>query len=420
MKNDVDVVLVAPVFFRAAGSRNNKASISLMYMSAQLEKAGISHVVYNADHVPSPPGGNVYLRWRKLFENFDAWFKPVVDGNSSLYGEMYEQILSWRPKMVVIQSSDVLLPTVDWGNAWIAANLARMLRKRGDIFVVGCGLFNVVDRRFDREFDAMIVGEPGPAVAQLFNSRQTGLAKDKFDPIVPSLKHLWPAGQNTEQVMASHGCSWGCEFCLAPKVSPVQIDIPIDVIVQDVLQRPEEKLYFGDMIYPIRGKRVKAIADAFVANGIKRRWTVESRVDVLTEEKLDDMVRTGVERVKIGIESVDPEALRLMDKKSSPARIEEAVKMLRDRGIKTVAYLMLGGHLPDSSYDATLEYCNRVAFDHYVVNVWSYDDPQNRDYRYDTHFSMECARRWGVKWPTLEKFLELQRGANPTVGVLVD
>ncbi|MEK7469273.1 MAG: hypothetical protein AAB074_18010 [Planctomycetota bacterium] len=177
-----------------------------MYMSAQLEKAGISHVVYNADHVPAPPNGAVYLRWKRLFEQFDEWFKPVVDGRSSLYGEMYEQILSWKPKMVVIQTADVLLPTVDWGNAWIAENLAKMLKRRGDIFVVANGLFTTLDRRWDHSYDAVIVGEPGDAVVKVFNSRLPGITLDKFEPIVPSIKHLWPPDQNTEQVMASHGC----------------------------------------------------------------------------------------------------------------------------------------------------------------------------------------------------------------------
>lgn len=420
-QNEVDVVLVSPVFFRGAGSRNNKASVSLMYMSAWLKKAGISHVVYNADHVQSPPGGNAYLRWRQLFYHFDKWFKPVVDGDSPLYGEMYEQILSWKPKMVVIQSSEPLLPTVDWGNAWIGENLAKMLKRRGGIHVVGSGLFYSLDRRFDESFDAMIVGEPGIAVVGVFRNMTRGIVHDKFEDVVPCTEYLWPADQNTEQVMASRGCSQKCAFCLTSQMNCHQCDIGVGHVVADVAQRKESNLYFGDMNFPRHPARMQDLAQGLDLADLHKRFSCEARTDSLTPEKLDLMQRIGIKSVKIGVESISQVALDQMKKHQTPEKIRTAVNMLRDRGMDVVAYLILGGHMPDDSYNATLDFCRSIGFKHYVVNVWSYEDIRTRDYRYDTHFSMECARRWGVRPDTLEKFFDLQASTqSPTLGRLVD
>lgn len=422
MKNDVDVVLLAPPFFRGAGSRNQKASVSLMYQSAWLDRAGISNVVYNADHVQAPPGGNMYLRWRQLFYRFDEWFKPFVDGKSGIYGEVYEQILSFRPKMVVIQSSEGLLPTVDWGNAWVGEHLAKMLKKKGGIHVVGSGLFYSLDRRFDASFDAMLVGEPGKAVVDVFKNRTMGIVKDHFEDVVPSVKNLWPADQNTEQVMASHGCSWGCAFCLATDMQSQTIDINPQIVAADIAQRKEQKVYVGDMIFGLKRPSMEALSKALATVNVNKTFACENRVDTLTPEKCVIMREMGMRTVKIGVESIDPTGLEIMEKKQTPIRIQNAVKMLRAHEIKVVAYLMLGGHMPDEAYNATLAFCRETQFDHYVVNVWSYDGiKEGRDYRYDSHFSMECCRRWGVREETLEKYFELQASTqSPTLGTLVD
>ena len=156
-----DVVLLAPPYYRVLGSHNNRAAVSLTYLSAYLEQAGISHVVYDADYTPA----ETFWGMRYMFDNYQP-FVDAVDGNSGLYGEVTEIVMSFKPSAVVILGAEPLIATKDWANPFIAAHYARLLRALG-VFTIGIGHFFTLDKQaFDGAFDCILSGEPSPAIVR--------------------------------------------------------------------------------------------------------------------------------------------------------------------------------------------------------------------------------------------------------------
>ena len=414
--NHVDVVLLNPPFYRFCGSHNNRVPLSLCYLSTYLLESGVSHVVYNADFT----GAETYWSMKWMFHNFSC-FKDAVDNNGSLFGEVIEIIMSFTPKSVVIMGGDPLFPTKDWGNPFIAGNFAKRLKTMG-IHTIGIGPFFTLDgKRFRDIFDCIMAGEPNDQIVKVAGSRATGRIAHK--PIglrkVPNLKNLYPEGQQTDFVMTSFGCTHSCAFCLAGQQyrfleQPIRRYVDLDTVVSDLKQR-EGDIYLTDLDFPAASReRMMKLAKLMRYHGIRKRFTIESRVDSLTGEIADLLLELGVKRVKLGIEGITEKLLRVFCKGTNIRQIERAVGLLKARGIAVVAYLVVGGVRENRDYERTRKYIKELAPEFVAVNVWAYD--LATDYRYDTQFSPYSLARWGLTPEIFFEYLDLQEEINPTVG----
>lgn len=419
----MDVLLVRPPFFRLVGSHNSKVPVQLSYLSAHLRDAKIEHAVLNLDHTEA----NRFWRWWKLYENTDM-LRAAVDGHSPLAFDSIERIVSLNPKLVVLEAGDNVLPTVDVGNAWFTAQLSMRLRMMG-IKTVGVGSFYTsMPEKFLSSFDALLVGGPNSNIVsclQLVRDGAGGLIEmGKMDPTrIPNLQDLLPAGQDDSSVMSSFGCSWGCEFCLMPKLCNKFVFADPEEFARDIGQRKARKLYIGDMVFPVSTGRLEKIRDSLAAhhqmNISGREYTCESRCDTLTEEKAVLLKEIGVKRVKIGIENINEEMLKKMGKRQNLEKAEKGLQILKDHGLGVVVYVLLGGEkYTPKIYEENYRFFSQVRseVEYLVVNVWSY---VGDDCKYDAHFSKVSLDRWEIPEWEFERFCGLQEGTNPTIGKLL-
>ncbi len=418
--DEVDVVLLNPPFFRFCGSHNNRLPPSLSYLSAYLEAAGISHALYNADYTESKRFWS--MKW--MFDNFDP-FIDAVDGKGSLYGEVVEIVQSFRPKAVVIMGGEPLIATKDWGNPFIAAHYARMLR-RMNVFTVGLSHFFTLDRsKFEDAFDCIMGGEPNAQIVDIIRKRVPGyVSPQPLDlNVVPNLKRQFPTDQDTDFVMTSFGCRFPCSFCLVQQLYR-ELDqrvrfVETDTVMRDLQQRSESEIYLTDLTFTFAPpKRLRELADALGARGIQKSFTVEARVDCLTERTADLLTELNVRCVKLGVEGITKDLLRAFNKRTKLAQIERAVGLLKERGIAVVTYLLIGGVTSEEDYELTRSYIEKLAPDFVPVAIWSYD--LTTDYRYDTQFSPTRLNAWGIDRSVYFKYMDLQSEMNPTVGKMLD
>ncbi|MFC8532447.1 B12-binding domain-containing radical SAM protein [Streptomyces sp. NPDC057249] len=418
--DEVDVVLLAPPYYRFCGSHNNRAAPSLTYLSAFLEEAGVSHVVYNADHTP----GKRYWSMKWMFQNYQP-FVDAVDGKGSLYGEVAEIVMSFNPKAVVILGGEPLIATKDWGNPFIAAHYSKLFRQLG-VYTVGVGHFFTLDRqRFQDDFDCVLGGEPSEQIVDIIRKRPTGYVPPRPIPlnVVPNLGRLYPAEQQTDFVMTSFGCRFPCSFCLVQQLYG-ELDervrfVDLDTVVADIARRPEQGVYLTDLTFTYAPrKRLAALSDALREAGVRKSYTIDTRVDMITPQIADQLVELGVERVKIGVEGITRDLLKSFNKRTDLQRIEKAVRLLRDRGIKVVTYLLIGGVTELADYEATRDYIAQLQPEFVPVAIWAYD--LSGDYRYDTQFSPLRLKEWGIDEEVFYRYLSLQEQVNPTVGTMLD
>jgi hypothetical protein len=416
----VDVVLLAPPYYRLLGSHNNRASVSLTYLSAYLERAGISHVVYGADHTQA----ETFWSMRYMFDHYES-FVDAVDGKSNLYGEVAEIVMSFRPSVVIILGAEPLIATKDWANPFVAANYSRLLRTMG-IFTIGVGHFLTLDKKaFEGAFDCVFDGEPAPGIVDVVQRRIRGHVEPTPIPldIAPNLTRLFPAEQRTDFVMTSFGCRFSCSFCLAQQFY-TQLDqrvrfVELDTVIEDLRQRPEKEIYLTDLTFTYAPpRRLRALAGAIEAARLDKVFTIDTRVDLVTPASADLLVELGVKRVKIGMEGVTAKQLKSFGKNTVLAQTERAVSLLRERAIEVVTYLLIGGDGDESDYAATRDYVHRLKPEFVPVAIWAYD--LSGDYRYDTQFSPLRLAQWGLDKSVFYRYLELQDEINPTVGPMID
>ncbi len=134
----------------------------------------------------------------------------------------------------------------------------------------------------------------------------------------------------------SRGCPWDCSFCSAwtfygrsyRKIAP-------EICAEDLASIREEGVFIVDDVAFIQGEHGHAVADAVERRGIKKRYYLETRGDVLLRNK--DLFRRwkklGLEYMFLGLEAIDAEGLKAFRKRVSLGKNFEALEYARSLGI---------------------------------------------------------------------------------------
>jgi len=171
-------------------------------------------------------------------------------------------------------------------------------------------------------------------------------------------------------MITSRGCAYECIFCskdvFRRKVTYrsaqnvlQEIDFlvsryrvkQIDILDDNFMQRPE---------------RVHAILDGLVARDYDLALNLQSgiRAELADKDILAKMRRAGFYKLGFGIESADPEVLRMCRKHLSLKRVEEAVDVAKRLGFEVYGFFIIG--LPgetDVSFRQTLEFARKLDLD---------------------------------------------------------
>ena len=134
----------------------------------------------------------------------------------------------------------------------------------------------------------------------------------------------------------TRGCPWDCAFCSAwtfygrsyRKASP-------DAAADDLASIREPNVFIVDDVAFIRPEHGMAIADAVERHGIRKRYYLETRADVLlrNREVFARWVKLGLRYMFLGIEAIDEEGLRLHRKRVALGENERALEVARELDI---------------------------------------------------------------------------------------
>lgn len=170
-------------------------------------------------------------------------------------------------------------------------------------------------------------------------------------------------------ILGSRGCYGRCTFCYINTFygkglpwrsrSPENIIAEIDMIIS---QRGAGDFYFTDPNFFGPGQRgqERALRLAELLGQRNIRFGIEGRVNDIRDETIGALVRAGLRHILVGLESGRDEALRRMNKMTTVADNEEALRVLRRHGIEpNVGFIMFD---PDSTLEdirANFEFLKR-------------------------------------------------------------
>ena len=167
----------------------------------------------------------------------------------------------------------------------------------------------------------------------------------------------------------SRGCPWDCSFCSAwtfygrsyRLVSPERV-------VEDLASIREPGVFIVDDVAFIQDKHGYAIGEAVARKGIRKRYYLETRGDVLLRNKevFKFWKKLGVTYMFLGIEALDEDGLRKFRKRVPLGRNYEALEFARSMGIHVAINIIADPDWDEERFRVVREWCLDVPE---VVNI---------------------------------------------------
>ncbi len=157
----------------------------------------------------------------------------------------------------------------------------------------------------------------------------------------------------TIPVMTSRGCPYDCKFCSVTSMFGRryrfrEVD---DVIAElEVLceRQPDRTVFFYDDNFTASPAHTKELLRKMKEKGIPARWMAQSRVDVVKDEELMQLMRdTNCKNLFIGVESVNPATLEEFRKSQTVDDIVRAVEIIHRYKITVHGMFVLGSDEDD-------------------------------------------------------------------------
>ncbi len=169
-------------------------------------------------------------------------------------------------------------------------------------------------------------------------------------------------------IQSSRGCVYGCNYC-PYKVFGLYRERSVENVLAEIegliKKYGIKSLMFRDPCFSFNRKRAALIADEIIKRRFKFEWGCETRLDNLDIELLDLLYGAGLRAVKVGIESIDSDILKLQKRKHIEKEHQEKVIKYCDRkGIRVVAFYIIGlENDTRKSIESTIRYAKKLNTD---------------------------------------------------------
>lgn len=162
-------------------------------------------------------------------------------------------------------------------------------------------------------------------------------------------KAIWHRSQSffSLNMATTRGCPFKCNWCAKPiygnrynSRSPEHVVSELELLHK---RYAPDHIWFADDIFGLKPGWVQRFRDVLAERGLKIRYKIQSRVDLLLEsDTIDALVASGLEEVWVGAESGSQHILDAMDKGTRVEQIGEATRLLRSKGVRVCFFLQFG------------------------------------------------------------------------------
>ncbi|MEA3432848.1 MAG: radical SAM protein [candidate division WOR-3 bacterium] len=150
-------------------------------------------------------------------------------------------------------------------------------------------------------------------------------------------------------VITSRGCPFNCSFCASSKFGGLKWRARSALSVIEEVEILKERYGFGsidfmDDNFTMNPARVVKISEGLLERDVGIKWWCLSRADTIVknEDMVKVAVRSGLNMVFLGIESVEEDILRSYGKREDTTTFANAITLLKRYGVKTWASIMIG------------------------------------------------------------------------------
>jgi anaerobic magnesium-protoporphyrin IX monomethyl ester cyclase len=166
---------------------------------------------------------------------------------------------------------------------------------------------------------------------------------------ISSYKNIWMEnnGYFSLNIATTRGCPFKCNWCAKPiygnrynSRSPQKVVEEIELLMNNY---QVNYFWMCDDIFGLKPGWVQEFRDAVKEKGLKFKYKIQSRVDLLLQEDtIAALAESGADTVWVGAESGSQKILDAMDKGTKVEQIYKATKILKNNRIKPAFFLQFG------------------------------------------------------------------------------
>jgi anaerobic magnesium-protoporphyrin IX monomethyl ester cyclase len=181
-------------------------------------------------------------------------------------------------------------------------------------------------------------------------------------------------GERMVTLLSSRGCPYKCVYCFKGIVGRTYRQRSPENVIDEIRYLEREfgyrSFYFVDDLFTLDRRRLAAVCDQIIEEGLDIRWQCLARADRVTPDLLALMYRAGCREIHYGIESGNPQILARIGKGITLDQARTAVAWTFEAGILAKGYFMLG--LPgdtEETIEQTIEFANNLDLDQAMFSL---------------------------------------------------
>lgn len=158
--------------------------------------------------------------------------------------------------------------------------------------------------------------------------------------------------QNFTIGMSSRGCPHHCTFCCMARtgLDPRDALSVVDEMQECSTRYGIREIDWFDPVMLEKRQRSVQIADELIRRKLDMIWSARARIDSLLLDRtgkpdegfIQKLADSGCRRLFLGIESGDEEVLQAISKQLKPEQVGRVLKALRNHGIRSLGFFMVG------------------------------------------------------------------------------
>jgi radical SAM superfamily enzyme YgiQ (UPF0313 family) len=264
----------------------------------------------------------------------------------------------------VDRTYDIVGVSAQTRHAVRAYEIAAEFKKRGAHTVLGGVHATLCPEEGQRFFDTVFVGEAEELWPHFLNDLQNHKPQKVYqnsaghhislaDQPCPAYHKVKTEEYPNVAVLTQRGCPAECSFCTIPplygrKLRQKNIDSVIDEVKTILgLWKKKPTIYFGDENFFIDRPYARALIEKLKPLHIK--WNTKSTVDICEQDDLLELAyESGLRKIQIGLESIQPESLKSIDQGRKLKLFEKyehyskAIEAIQKHCIAVVANFVFG------------------------------------------------------------------------------
>lgn len=167
-------------------------------------------------------------------------------------------------------------------------------------------------------------------------------------------------------IATSRGCPYNCNFCAVTLMfgKRFRFRSPANVIEELKLRVRQgfRRFFFTDDNFGASRERAKEIAEGIIREKLPIIWSTQARHDIAhDDELLKLMKRANCYYVLVGLESINTESLKLLNKRQTSEDVLYCIKKLQEHDINIHGMFVLGSDADDAQTGvATSKLCRKM------------------------------------------------------------